>query len=414
MKKITFFLLLSWSSISVLAQTTDSKLVAHFCFDDCKNLATDCSNNASKAILSPLPPSCTCGPVGQALQLNGSESLTLVDVADKFNTSNFSIALYFKPLSAIGTRDIITNRIDSTCDKKRVFAITYNASARSIVVTIKDEKRGVTLNAKIDNDVCWQHIVVTREANYHRLWLNGKIKSVAYSPDNQRINLRSNSLISVGKSVCHPNVSGGQLKALIDDLRFYSNTALVEKEIKALYDKPDRIKTKAQLLFVGNQVNTEVTNTCAIKFSWSPTQGVENSTSPTTVIKPTTAGVFKYVMRFTDSVSTCTAYDTLRLTVVDPQTQPCGDVAIPNAFTPNNDGLNELFGISNPYTIGELIEFEILDRWGGKVFSTTDPFLKWDGKTSAGVVIPGQYVYRIRFKCQGEEKNQMGSFIVLQ
>jgi gliding motility-associated-like protein len=120
------------------------------------------------------------------------------------------------------------------------------------------------------------------------------------------------------------------------------------------------------------------------------------------------------VLRFNDSISTCAAYDTLRITVVDPKNQPCDDVFMPNAFTPNGDENNQTFGISNPYTIGELVEFEILDRWGGKIFTTKDPFVQWDGTVSGNLVMPGQYLYRVRYNCQGKEKNRIGSFLLLQ
>ena len=413
MKKISIFLLsFSLFSTYLMAQPPTSKLAAHYCFDNCNDISLDCGEKSSKAQASPIPPKCVCGVAGNAIQLTGNEYINMLDVAYKLNTSNISVSLYFKPLGSVGVREIISNR--DTCDKKRVFSISYNASARTVSVLFKDEKRSVTLVGKIDNDVCWQHIAVTRESNYHRLWINGKQRDAKYSPDNQRVNLQSNSILVIGKSACHPTVPGGQFRGLIDEVRIYENIALNSDEIQSLYVRPDRIKTNDQLLFIGNDIKTEVTTSCANKFDWSPTTGVLNPSAGSTTIKPDKAGVFNYVLRFNDSISTCAAYDTLRITVVDPKNQPCDDVFMPNAFTPNGDENNQTFGISNPYTIGELIEFEILDRWGGKIFTTKDPFVQWDGTVSGNLVMPGQYLYRVRYNCQGKEKNRIGSFLLLQ
>ena len=57
---------------------------------------------------------------------------------------------------------------------------------------------------------------------------------------------------------------------------------------------------------------------------------------------------------------------------------PCGDIYIPTAFSPNDDGQNELECIMG-YCI-ETIKFTIYNRWGEKVFETTDPAICWDGK----------------------------------
>ncbi|MFZ4542836.1 MAG: LamG-like jellyroll fold domain-containing protein [Saprospiraceae bacterium] len=412
MKKLFFVLnYLLFFAISTYAQTAESKLAANYCFDDCNNLKGDCSGKFALAQVSPTAPICVCGVNGSAIRLSGDEYLNLVDVSYKFNTSNFSVSFYFKPFGLVGVREIITNR--DSCTKNRIFSISYNASAQLVTVLMKDEKRSVTLTGKIDDDVCWQHVVLTRESNYQRLFINGKIKSAAYSPDNQRVNLTSKSILSIGKSACHPAIPGGQFRGLIDDVRIYENFALKEEEVKQLYIRPDRIKTNDQLLFLGTGVKTEIQSACANKFNWSPAQGVANVNVGSTTITPEKAGIFSYILRFNDSVSSCTAYDTLRITVVDPQTQPCGEVFMPNAFTPNNDDNNEYFGISNPYTVGKLIEFEILDRWGGTVFRTDDPFVQWDGKVRGSLVMPGEYLYRIKYNCEGTEKNKIGSFVLI-
>lgn len=73
-------------------------------------------------------------------------------------------------------------------------------------------------------------------------------------------------------------------------------------------------------------------------------------------------------------------------------------LTIPNVFTPNGDGINDVFSL-NPINIGD-ISMTIFDRWGLKMYDTTSSgSLTWDGKTKAGApVADGTYFYIINAK----------------
>ncbi len=60
----------------------------------------------------------------------------------------------------------------------------------------------------------------------------------------------------------------------------------------------------------------------------------------------------------------------------------CSDYNLPNAFTPNGDGFNDLFTPILPFRFIDHVDMKIFDRWGNLVFTTTDPMLNWDGKDS--------------------------------
>ena len=67
---------------------------------------------------------------------------------------------------------------------------------------------------------------------------------------------------------------------------------------------------------------------------------------------------------------------------------------IPNAFTPNGDGLNDVFEIKGTPVAD--FNLYIFDRWGGQIFSTHNYEEKWDGNNTAGDPVPaGTYVYQI-------------------
>jgi gliding motility-associated-like protein len=81
--------------------------------------------------------------------------------------------------------------------------------------------------------------------------------------------------------------------------------------------------------------------------------------------------------------------------VTDPITidVSCGDVFVPKAFSPNGDGQNDLL-----YARGACIatiEFVVFDRWGNKLFETTDKNTPWDGTSKGQPVNTGTYVYML-------------------
>ncbi len=84
-------------------------------------------------------------------------------------------------------------------------------------------------------------------------------------------------------------------------------------------------------------------------------------------------------------------------------TKPPTEIFIPSAFSPNGDGINDLFGV-----YGENItEFEmwILDRWGDEVFYSNDPDVKWNGADKNGEFYPGttSFNYLIEYKGESED-----------
>jgi gliding motility-associated-like protein len=74
-------------------------------------------------------------------------------------------------------------------------------------------------------------------------------------------------------------------------------------------------------------------------------------------------------------------------------------VVVPNAFTPNGDGVNDKFRMRVLEGSATVLEMSIYNRWGNKVFSSTDPDAAWDGKMDDGKDAPSDiYVYYIRWQ----------------
>ena len=68
-------------------------------------------------------------------------------------------------------------------------------------------------------------------------------------------------------------------------------------------------------------------------------------------------------------------------------------ILIPDAFSPNGDGTNDVFTAKGSYA--DLFRMTIYDRWGGVIYATTDRAKGWDGTADGPPAAVGQYTYRI-------------------
>ena len=101
-----------------------------------------------------------------------------------------------------------------------------------------------------------------------------------------------------------------------------------------------------------------------------------------------------YSVQVTDDRG-CILKDTIKIT------GDCGFIFFPTAFTPNNDGKNDLFG---PFGVLSTIKdytLVVYNRWGQVVFKSNDPFKKWDGKIQSNYTQPGTYTWIAKYSNKG-------------
>lgn len=90
---------------------------------------------------------------------------------------------------------------------------------------------------------------------------------------------------------------------------------------------------------------------------------------------------------------------------------PVSVLHMPNAFTPNADGLNDEFRGTGYFLGIQNYEMQIFNRWGELLYTTDDPLQGWDGrKSSDGVMAPpGVYIYKVYYEpARGKPKSQKG------
>jgi|GEM_PF-1108709 len=149
---------------------------------------------------------------------------------------------------------------------------------------------------------------------------------------------------------------------------------------------------------------TPVTNATPVaSWTWTP----PTSLSCTNCENPMATPEFTtwYVLTVVDG-SGCVVVDSTEIVVVR-------TLAIPNAFSPNGDLLNDLFIIRTPYVDQFLLR--IYNRWGQEVFATNDINIGWDGTFSGKDQEVGTYLYYLdAVSSEGEEIRRTGSITLVR
>ncbi len=155
-----------------------------------------------------------------------------------------------------------------------------------------------------------------------------------------------------------------------------------------------------------------VTSNDVISYNWQPSTGLScNSCSGPRLIADKDAS-YRLTVR---TQYNCEAFDDIRIIV----TCGKGAVYIPNAFTPNGDGANDIFYIKG-YGIQKVKSLRIFNRWGQIVFSRensspNDKNAGWDGKVKGQVAASGAYIYVAEVVCnEGKALPLKGTVMLLK
>ncbi len=400
MKHIFLFIALV-GSVQLFGQ---SGLVSFISFDN--NTVEEDSGNGQNGLF--MNPSFDCGVKGQALVFDGvTDELLILGMGNTLSKNDFTISFYIKPEFTSFSQLVMSKR--ELCDNVNSFAYDYAPASRSLIQKFSENgSKNFDDTFSLDLNTCWYHIAFVRLNSVARIYVNGvELKS---RDTNTRVDISNDAELIFGGSPCSSSPSKVRFKGLLDEVMIF-NRALNIEEVNNLYLEPNRITTaRDTLVFLGTSLDIKSNESCADAFFWSPSDGVSDVTSSTPTLTPTETTV--YTME--SDIDGCTALDSVRVKVIDPNDINCEEVFLPSAFTPNDDGRNDMYGLSNPFALEELISFEIFDRWGGRVFFTTDGMQKWDGYFKGQPMNPGVLLYRVHYRCNNEEKTQVGSVTLMR
>lgn len=134
---------------------------------------------------------------------------------------------------------------------------------------------------------------------------------------------------------------------------------------------------------------SQLTATGAARYSWSPAISLNNASSSKPVATPTITTLYEVTEMDNRG---CSNTDTVTVKVDNTNK---GGYLMPTGFTPNNDGLNDCYGVKY-WGVIEQIEFSIFNRRGERIFYTTDPRKCWDGTYRGVKLDAGVFVYMIK------------------
>ncbi|MEM9991151.1 MAG: gliding motility-associated C-terminal domain-containing protein, partial [Bacteroidota bacterium] len=126
-------------------------------------------------------------------------------------------------------------------------------------------------------------------------------------------------------------------------------------------------------IFIGQESNLDILGNGEYTVTWNNTSTLSRDDVPNPVASPEETTVYGVTI---EDENGCFINDEVEITVlVDPCDQP--HIFVPNAFTPNRDGVNDVLYVRGLH-IDEL-DFVVHNRWGQQVFHTTDKNIGWDG-----------------------------------
>ena len=144
-------------------------------------------------------------------------------------------------------------------------------------------------------------------------------------------------------------------------------------------------------------------------YLWTPSENMSTPNLPNTTVSPNVTTT--YTVNVTDTFG-CTLTDTVMLKV-DPVSCDMPYVFIPNSFTPNGDGMNDILYVRSD--ILEEMFFVIYNRWGERIFETHDQTIGWDGKFKKKDCQTGVYDYYFKGKCKdGDELELKGNVTLIR
>jgi gliding motility-associated-like protein len=143
--------------------------------------------------------------------------------------------------------------------------------------------------------------------------------------------------------------------------------------------------------------------TGALQYNWSPSTGLSSTIIPNPITRLNSTQT--YIVRGSTPIG-CETVDSITVYIVENR-----DILLPNAFSPNGNGLNDIFRL--PASVVKLNRFSVYNRFGELIFNTQDKARGWDGYYKGKLQSPGSYVWVLDcFNLLGQRKILKGTVML--
>jgi gliding motility-associated-like protein len=142
-----------------------------------------------------------------------------------------------------------------------------------------------------------------------------------------------------------------------------------------------------------------------LRFTWDFGDGASSS-MPNPIHVYRQPGFYRIVLKVVNPITGCSDSLVYEYLFVDSI-----QIMLPNAFTPNGDGTNDVYtGVMRNLRD---VDFRIYDRWGGLVFRSIQPEIAWNGNSNGSICQPGVYPYVLEAKGKNGRPYQLTGQIIL-
>lgn len=208
-----------------------------------------------------------------------------------------------------------------------------------------------------------------------------EIRSYAWSFDD------SGSMLNDTSSVANPNHLFATSGVYNVSLSVEGCFGIKSTAVKSVNLLSNSINVSADVTIdYGSSTTLSVSSVGATTCSWFPSESLDCDTCFSTVASPTVTTTY-FVSTY--NANGCSAIDTVTVFVE----YVCGEVFVPNAFSPNADNQNDKLCIYEKCI--KNVEFVIYNRWGEKVFETSNPKDCWDGTYKNELQDTGVFMYTL-------------------
>jgi gliding motility-associated-like protein len=221
-------------------------------------------------------------------------------------------------------------------------------------------------------------------------------------------NFSNNSSSSLKEPVKVFSTGGQQTVSLyVSNGQCFANmekTFVLDEKLKADFDLPSNACSN-QLITIKNK------SKAAINYNWDLGNGTQsNHPNPPDQTYPVSTSDKNYTVILTVQNNSCIASISKNILI-----KANCIISLPNAFTPNNDGLNDLFGPINSFGVTDL-RFKVFNRYGQPIFQSNNTVSAWDGTFKSEKQPPGLYSWTLEYKdvLSNQKTIQKGTVFLLR
>jgi len=190
-----------------------------------------------------------------------------------------------------------------------------------------------------------------------------------------------------------------KFKVTVTDLNHCSDTATTNVWVQ----QPLQLDLRDTSVIIGETFSPDISDPAILNYLWEPAETVSCASCPDPDLF--TLNTTNYTISITDTTNCFTTKYPFTLSVIKKYS-----VDVPDAFTPNGDGINDLIFVKG-WGIQELIYFKVFNRLGQLIYESSDLNSGWDGSYK-GIIQPIEtYTYLVEVKTYDNSRlSKKGSF----